>query len=323
MIPSCNIFLVGLMGAGKTTIGKLLARQRGLEFLDSDQEIVARCGVSIPTIFEIEGEAGFRRREAAMIDELEEAGLIQENTTLVEPTSGNTGIALAFVCAARGYRLVLTMPDSMSKERRSVLRLLGAELVLTPAAEGMKGAVARAEALLKEIPGAVMPQQFSNPANPEVHAATTAHELWQDTDGTMAVFVAGVGTGGTLTGVGRYWKPRKPQLRIVAVEPADSPVISGGQPGSHKIQGIGAGFVPDNLDRAVIDEVIAVDNDTALTTARRLAREEGILAGISSGAAGAAALQVAARPEMAGKLVVFVVPSTSERYISTDLFAEL
>jgi len=257
----------------------------------------------------------------AMVEALERDGtLVPGASTIVEPTSGNTGIALAMVAAARGYRCVLTMPDSMSKERRSVLRLLGAELVLTPAAEGMRGAVARAEALLTEIPGSVMPQQFSNPANPEVHAATTAHELWQDTDGTMAVFVAGVGTGGTLTGVGRYWKPRKPQLKIVAVEPADSPVISGGAPASHKIQGIGAGFVPDNLDTSLVDEIVTVTNDEAFTTARRMAREEGILAGISSGAACAAALRIAARPELAGQLVVFVVPSTSERYISTALF---
>jgi cysteine synthase A len=260
----------------------------------------------------------------AMIEALERDGRLRPGeSTIVEPTSGNTGIALAMVAAAKGYRCVLTMPDSMSKERRSVLRLLGAELVLTPAAEGMKGAVARAETLLDEILGAVMPQQFSNPANPEVHAATTAHELWQDTDGAMAVFVAGVGTGGTLTGVGRYWKPRKPQLKIVAVEPADSPVISGGAPGSHKIQGIGAGFVPDNLDTSLVDEIVAVGNDEAFTTARRMAREEGILAGISSGAACAAALRIAARPELVGQLVVFVVASTSERYISTALFEGL
>ena len=260
----------------------------------------------------------------AMVEALERDGtLVPGESTIVEPTSGNTGIALAMVAAARGYRCVLTMPDSMSKERRSVLRLLGAELILTPAAEGMKGAVARAEALLTEIPGSVMPQQFSNPANPEVHAATTAHELWQDTDGTMAVFVAGVGTGGTLTGVGRYWKPRKPQLKIVAVEPADSPVISGGAPASHKIQGIGAGFVPANLDTSLVDEIVTVTNDEAFATARRMAREEGILAGISSGAACAAALRIAARPELAGQLVVFVVPSTSERYISTALFEGL
>ncbi|PWB75502.1 MAG: cysteine synthase A [Holophagae bacterium] len=260
----------------------------------------------------------------AMIEALERDGrLTPGESTIVEPTSGNTGIALAMVAAAKGYRCILTMPESMSVERRRVLRLLGAELVLTPAAEGMRGAVARAEALLDEIPGAVMPQQFSNPANPDVHEVTTAPELWQDTDGSMAVFVAGVGTGGTVTGVGRYWKARKPQVRIVAVEPADSPVISGGTPGSHKIQGIGAGFIPDNLDTTLIDEIITVTNDEAFATARRMAREEGILAGISSGAACAAALRIAARPEHAGQLVVFIVPSTSERYISTALFAGL
>ena len=260
----------------------------------------------------------------AMIETLERDGRLKPGTsTIVEPTSGNTGIALAMVAAAKGYRCVLTMPDSMSIERRRVLRLLGAELILTPAAEGMKGAVARAEALLGEIPGAVMPQQFSNPANPDVHEATTAQELWRDTDGTMAVLVAGVGTGGTVTGVGRYWKARKPELKIVAVEPAASPVISGGEPGSHKIQGIGAGFIPDNLDTSLIDEVVTVTNDEAFATARRLAREEGILAGISSGAACSAALRIAARPEHAGQLVVFIVPSTSERYISTALFEGL
>ena len=260
----------------------------------------------------------------AMVEALEREGrLIPGESTIVEPTSGNTGIALAMVAAARNYRCVLSMPDSMSLERRRVLRLLGAEIHLTPAADGMKGAAARAEELLGEIPGAVMPAQFSSPANPEVHSATTAHELWQDTDGQMAVFVAGVGTGGTLTGVGRVWKARKPETHIVAVEPADSPVISGGEPGSHKIQGIGAGFIPDNLDPSLVDEAVSVTNDEAFTTARRMAREEGILGGISSGAACAAALKVAARPELEGKLVVFIVPSTSERYISTDLFLGL
>jgi len=258
----------------------------------------------------------------SMIESLERQGnIVPGSATIVEATSGNTGIALAMVAAARNYRCVLTMPDSMSVERRKVLRLLGAEIHLTPAADGMKGAAAKAEELLQEIPDAVMPQQFSNPANPEVHAATTAHELWQDTDGQMDVFVAGVGTGGTLTGVGRMWKDRKPELRIVAVEPEDSPVISGGEPGSHKIQGIGAGFIPDNLEVSLVDEAVAVSNDEAFSTARRLAREEGILAGISSGAACAAALKVAARPELNGKLVVFIAPSTAERYISTDLFA--
>jgi cysteine synthase A len=260
----------------------------------------------------------------AMVDALEREGRLTPGvSTIVEPTSGNTGIALAMVAAARGYRCVLTMPESMSVERRRVLRLLGAELILTPASDGMKGAAARAEELLAELPDAVMPQQFSNPSNPEIHARTTAEELWRDTDGSMDVFVAGVGTGGTLTGVGRTWKERRPELHVVAVEPADSPVLSGGDPGPHKIQGIGAGFVPDNLDTSMVDEVQTVTNEDAFSTARRLAREEGMLAGISTGAACAAALRVAARPEMDGKLVVFVAPSTSERYMSTDLFVGL
>jgi len=261
---------------------------------------------------------------AAMVAAMEADGRLKPGASvIVEPTSGNTGIALAMVAAAKGYRCILTMPETMSVERRKVLRLLGAELVLTPAAEGMRGAIRRAVELLAEVPGAVMPQQFENPANPEVHERTTAEELWRDTDGGMDIFVAGVGTGGTMTGVGRMWKPRKPTVRLVAVEPTHSAVISGGQPGPHKIQGIGAGFIPANLDTRFVDEVVAVSSDEAFTMARRLAREEGILAGISSGAACHAALQVASRAENAGKLVVFVVPSTSERYISTDLFAGL
>jgi cysteine synthase A len=260
----------------------------------------------------------------AMIDALERDGrLIPGSSTIVEPTSGNTGIALAMVSAARGYRCVLTMPESMSRERRKVLALLGAELVLTPASEGMRGATARAEELLSEIPNSVMPGQFSNPANPEAHAMTTAQELWRDTDGHMAAFVAGVGTGGTLTGVGRVWKRLRPATRMVAVEPVDSPVLSGGEPGSHRIQGIGAGFVPDNVDRSVIDEIVQVSNDSAFATARRLAREEGILAGISTGAACWAALELARRPELEGELIVFIAASTSERYISTELFEGL
>ncbi len=260
----------------------------------------------------------------AMVEYLERQGALTPGvSTIVEPTSGNTGIALAMVAAARGYRCVLTMPESMSLERRKVLRLLGAELVLTPAAEGMKGAAARAEQLVGEIEGAVMPQQFTNPANPAAHTTTTAEELWRDTDGRMDVLVAGVGTGGTLTGVGRVWKARKPEVRIVAVEPAASPVISGGEPGPHPIQGIGAGFIPANLEVELVDEVVKVAADDAFDTARRLAREEGILAGISSGAAAWAALKVAARPELAGKMVVFIVPSTSERYMSTALFEGL
>ncbi len=260
----------------------------------------------------------------AMVEAMERAGtLVPGTSVIVEPTSGNTGIALAMVAAARGYRCVIAMPESVSLERRKVLKLLGAELILTPASEGMKGAIRKALELLEEIPGAAMPQQFENPANPEIHATTTAEELWRDTDGAMDIFVAGVGTGGTITGVGRVWKARKPAVRIVAVEPAGSPVISGGAPGSHKIQGLGAGFIPANLDTRVIDEVVKVGNDESFAMARRLAREEGILAGISSGAAAYAALEVARRPENAGKLVVFVVPSTSERYISTELFAGL
>jgi cysteine synthase A len=260
----------------------------------------------------------------AMVDALESEGMLEPGvSTIVEATSGNTGISLAMVAAARGYRCILTMPDSMSTERRDVLKLLGAEIILTPAADGMKGAGARAEELVAEIPNAVMPLQFSNPANPRIHATTTALELWADTDGLMDVFVAGVGTGGTLTGVGRVWRERRPGIHIVAVEPEDSPILSGGEPGSHKIQGIGAGFVPDNLDVSLIDEVMRVSNEETFETARRLAREEGILAGISTGAACAAALQIASREEMEGKLIVFIAPSTAERYISTDLFANL
>jgi len=260
----------------------------------------------------------------AMVEAMEADGrLVPGRSVIVEPTSGNTGIALAMVAAAKGYRCVLVMPETMSVERRRVLRLLGAELVLTPGSEGMKGAIRRAAELLSEIEGAAMPQQFENPANPAIHERTTAAELWRDTDGAMDVFVAGVGTGDTLTGFGRFWKPRRPSLTIVAVEPTASPVIAGGAPGPHKIQGIGAGFIPANLDTQFIDEAIGVSNDDAFTMARRLAREEGILAGISSGAACHAALQVAWRPENEGKLVVFVVPSTSERYISTDLVSGL
>jgi cysteine synthase A len=259
----------------------------------------------------------------AMINGLERDGRLSPGGTIVEPTSGNTGIALAMVSAARGYHCVLTMPESMSQERRRVLKLLGAEVVLTPASEGMKGAGLRAQEILSERPGAVMPQQFSNPANPAVHMATTAEELWRDTQAAMDVFVAGVGTGGTLTGVGRIWKKRKPETQIVAVEPEDSPVISGGEPGAHKIQGIGAGFIPDNLEVELIDEVVQISNDAAFETARALAKEEGILAGISTGAACAAALKLAARPELEDRLVVFVAPSTSERYMSTDLFVTI
>jgi len=255
-----------------------------------------------------------------LIDAAERAGLIHEDTIILEPTSGNTGIALAFVCAARGYRLVLTMPDTMSLERRRLLQALGAELILTPGAEGMPGAVRKAEELAAQDPRYLIPQQFKNPANPEIHRRTTAEEIWRDTDGAVDILVAGVGTGGTITGVAEVIKGRKPTFRAVAVEPAGSPVLSGGQRGPHKIQGIGAGFIPDVLRLDLVDEIVQVTNEDAAATARRLAREEGILVGISSGAAAWAALQVAARPENAGKLIVVVLPDTGERYLSTGLF---
>lgn len=258
----------------------------------------------------------------AMIKAAEKEGRLQPGAVVVEPTSGNTGIGLAFMCAVRGYRLMLTMPESMSVERRTLLRGFGAELVLTPAAKGMTGAVERARELVAGIPGAFMPMQFANPANPEIHALTTGPEIWQDTDGEVDIFVAGVGTGGTVTGVARALKGIKPGVRAVAVEPAASPVLSGGKPGPHAIQGIGAGFVPEVLDRSLIDEVFQVENDAAMVTARRLLREEGILCGISSGANAYAALEIAKRPENAGKVVVFIVCDTGERYLSTPLFAE-
>ena len=299
---------------GETPIVRLnrLPKERGveanilakLEFFNPIASVKDRIGVS-------------------MIDALERDGRIKPGGTLIEPTSGNTGIALAFAAAARGYRLILTMPETMSLERRKMLALLGAELVLTPGPQGMKGAIAKAEELKNEIPGSIIPQQFANPANPEIHRRTTAEEIWNDTHGGIDVLVSGVGTGGTITGVGQVLKPRKPSLRIVAVEPEDSPVLSGGQPGPHKIQGIGAGFVPEVLDRSVIDEVVTVGNQTSFDTARQVARLEGIPVGISSGAAVEAALQVGARAEMRGKNIVVIIPSFAERYISSALFEGL
>jgi cysteine synthase A len=277
-------------------------------------EIVGKCEFFNP-LSSVKDRIGL-----AMIEALERDGRLKQGGVIVEPTSGNTGIALAFVCAAKGYRLILTMPETMSVERRKMLRLLGAELVLTEGSKGMNGAVAKAEEILAKNPGAVMPQQFNNPANPEVHRHTTAEEIWRDSGGRVDAVISGVGTGGTLTGVGKALKARKKEVKMIAVEPEDSPVLSGGPPGPHKIQGIGPGFIPGNLDPTLIDEIVRIGNDTAFRTAREAAALDGLPVGISSGAALAAALEVGAREEMAGKLIVVILPSFAERYLSTDLF---
>jgi cysteine synthase len=301
-IGNTPLVRIDRIGKEKGVVAHLVAK---LEFFNPISSVKDRIGVS-------------------MIDALEAQGRISPGRgVLVEPTSGNTGIALAFVAAARSYRLILVMPESMSAERRKMLALLGAELVLTPAAQGMKGSIAKANEIIEATPGAVMPQQFENPANPDIHRRTTAEEIWNDTNGEVDIVVSGVGTGGTITGVGEVLKARKPSVRMVAVEPEDSAVLSGGAPGPHKIQGIGAGFVPAILDRGVIDEIVVVGNQTAFDTARLVARIEGIPVGISSGAAIAAAIDVGRRPENAGKTIVIIIPSFAERYLSTPLFEGL
>jgi len=298
------------------TIGAtpLIRLQRITKEVGCKADVVGKCEFFNP-LSSVKDRIGL-----AMIEAGERAGHITPDTVIVEPTSGNTGIALAFVCAAKGYRLILCMPESMSIERRKMLALLGAEIILTPANRGMPGAIAKAEELLNQFPKSFMPQQFSNPANPEIHRRTTAEEIWKDSNGGVDVVVSGVGTGGTLTGVAEVIKKRKPSLHMVAVEPEDSPVLSGGVPGPHKIQGIGAGFIPGNLNTEMIDEVIQIGNETAFATARKVARTEGLPIGISSGAAIAAALEIGQRPDMAGKMIVAVLPSFAERYLSTALF---
>lgn len=293
-----NTPLVKLSKIDKDVEAKIVGK---LEFFNPCGSVKDRIGVS-------------------MITEAEKKGFLKKDSVVVEPTSGNTGIALAFVCAVKGYRLVLTMPDTMSIERRKILEAFGAEIVLTPGSEGMKGAVKKAEEIVKKNCKAFMPQQFNNPANPEIHRKTTALEIWEDTDGKVDILVSGVGTGGTITGIAEVIKKRKPSFKAIAVEPADSPVLSGGKPGSHKIQGIGAGFVPGVLNRDIIDEIIKVTNDEAMICARRLAKEEGIFAGISSGAAVWAAIKVAKRKENKGKLIVVILPDLGDRYLSTELF---
>jgi len=303
--------IVETVGATPLVRVKSLAEDTGCK-----ADIVAKLEFFNP-LASVKDRIGF-----AMIEAAEKTGAIKPDSVLIEPTSGNTGIALAFVCAARGYRLILTMPESMSVERRKMLVLLGAELELTPAANGMKGAIARAEELMTELPNAIMLQQFKNPANPEIHRGTTAEEIWADTGGSVDMVVSGVGTGGTITGVGEVLKGRKPEVKMVAVEPEDSPVLSGGLPGPHKIQGIGAGFIPEIMNADVVDEIVLIGNETAFATARKAAHIEGLPVGISSGAALAAALEVGARDDMAGKMIVTILPDFAERYLSTPLFEE-